>query len=51
MLGSLFSFASLVVLFQACVEPRWAFDAVNSVDMGLWHLAVSKRHTHGQLYV
>ncbi|KAJ0394105.1 hypothetical protein P43SY_007493 [Pythium insidiosum] len=37
-LGNACSFVGLVVLFSACTQPKWAFDTVNSVDIGLWFL-------------
>ncbi|TMW60562.1 hypothetical protein Poli38472_000604 [Pythium oligandrum] len=37
-LGNVCSFVAMVMLLDACSEPKWAYDAVNSVDIGLWYL-------------
>jgi hypothetical protein len=31
---------SVILLLVACREPKWAYDTINSVDIGLWFLAV-----------
>ncbi|KAE9051026.1 hypothetical protein PR003_g26210 [Phytophthora rubi] len=38
LLGNVCSFVSLVLLLAACSGQKWARDAVNSVDIGLWFL-------------
>lgn len=38
--GNLLSAVSVLLLLVACSEPKWAYDTVNSVDIGLWFLAV-----------
>ncbi|KAH7479051.1 hypothetical protein KRP22_010898 [Phytophthora ramorum] len=38
LLGNACSFVSLVLLLAACSGQKWAHDAVNSVDIGLWFL-------------
>ncbi|TYZ64881.1 hypothetical protein PybrP1_001104 [[Pythium] brassicae (nom. inval.)] len=39
LLGNALSFVSVLLLLVACSEPKWAYDTVNSVDVGLWYLA------------
>ncbi|KAG6974905.1 hypothetical protein JG687_00000095 [Phytophthora cactorum] len=38
LVGNVCSFLSLVLLLAACGGHKWARDAVNSVDIGLWYL-------------
>ncbi|KAF4047257.1 Ankyrin repeat [Phytophthora infestans] len=38
LIGNVCSFSSLALLLAACSGHKWARDAVNSVDIGLWHL-------------
>jgi len=38
--GNLVSATCAFLLLAACTGPRWAHDAVNSVDIGLWLLTV-----------
>ncbi|KAG6610098.1 Serine/threonine-protein phosphatase 6 regulatory ankyrin repeat subunit A [Phytophthora cinnamomi] len=38
LLGNACSFVSLMLLLAACSGQKWARDAVNSVDIGLWFL-------------
>ncbi|KAG3121073.1 hypothetical protein PI124_g53 [Phytophthora idaei] len=38
LVGNVCSFLSLVLLLAACSGHKWARDAVNSVDIGLWYL-------------
>ncbi|KAF1784103.1 Ankyrin repeat-containing domain [Phytophthora cactorum] len=40
LVGNVCSFLSLVLLLAACGGHKWARDAVNSVDIGLWYLTV-----------
>ncbi|KUF78869.1 Serine/threonine-protein phosphatase 6 regulatory ankyrin repeat subunit A [Phytophthora nicotianae] len=38
LVGNVCSFLSLVLLLAACSGHKWARDAANSVDIGLWYL-------------
>ncbi|KAI9995591.1 hypothetical protein PInf_012656 [Phytophthora infestans] len=45
LIGNVCSFLSLALLLAACSGHKWARDAVNSVDIGLWHLTLSAVQT------
>ncbi|ETK77861.1 hypothetical protein, variant 1 [Phytophthora nicotianae] len=38
LVGNVCSFLSLVLLLAACSGHKWARDAANSIDIGLWYL-------------
>lgn len=41
--GNVLSAVSVLLLLVACSEPKWAYDTVNSVDIGLWYLTVRSK--------